>query len=641
MSFFAAVSRNWRPEHPALLSEGRTLTYADLDALVARARGWLARHELARGDVLALQLPKGETFLGLHLAALSVGVVTLPLNDRYTPEEVRYLLGDSGAVLAIVPDAMAIALGEVGTPVLPSSAVSLDDCAPIPVESAPEGGDLAVLCYTSGTTGRPKGACITHANLEATVAALHDAWQWKRDDVLIHALPLYHVHGLFVAQHGALWAGATAVWMPRFDAAAVLDAIARHRATLFMGVPTHYHRFLQLPADHPSDVGSMRLFTSGSAPLPASDHAAFAARYGHVILERYGMTEVGIVLSNPYDGPRVPGAVGFPLQGVEIRIVDPAGRPTRPRVVGELHVRGPTVFAGYLNRPAQTAEALIDGWMHTGDLAFRDEDGRVHIAGRRTEVVLSGGFNVYPREVEAVLLEHPLVAEVAVFGLPDADLGERPVAAVVADGSVEPSELLAFCATRLAPYKQPRSIRRMPFLPRNAMGKVDKRRLRDAWVALTVRDAHPTEADAIAAWNVAMAAETEGLTLDADLARRGAAEAFLHGRATYLRAERDGAVVGQCMITTEWSDWRCAEVWWLQSVYVHPEHRGRGVYRALHDEVLRRARVAGAAGLRLYVDQRNHAAAEVYRRVGMNGEHYLVFEQMFPTPAGESKAGEA
>jgi malonyl-CoA/methylmalonyl-CoA synthetase len=482
MSWTATLESCWtRPDHPAVIFGEEVLTYGALSARLSRARGWLRAQGVRPGDGVALQMPRCLAFLELHLATLSMGAWTLPLNPAYTASEVDYALGDARPRLAVLPAALRVT---AALPVVPTEAIraALDASRPAPAVDVP-GETLACLCYTSGTTGRPKGARISHANLAFTVQALHRAWRWTRDDVLLHVLPLFHIHGLFVAQHGALHAGATAVWLPRFDAGDTLAAIERHRATVFMGVPTHHARLLALPPEVTADLSSMRLFTSGSAPLPARDHAAFEARFGHVILERYGMTEVGIVLSNPHDGPRVPGTVGFPLPGVTVEVMDAeTGEAAVDGAVGELWIRGPGVISGYHERPEATAEALGGGWMRSGDLARRDPaDGRLSIVGRARDMVISGGLNVYPAEVEAVLREHPGVAHAAVVGIPDPDLGERVVAAVVPRAGATPETLLAHARAHLAGYKRPRELRLVDALPRNAMGKVQKHRLRADW----------------------------------------------------------------------------------------------------------------------------------------------------------------
>ncbi|NOY27240.1 MAG: AMP-binding protein, partial [Oligoflexia bacterium] len=400
------------------------ISYARLDRGARRAAGLLHSFGLRPGDVIALQLPRSLAFLELHLGALALGAVSLTLNDHYTPPELRYFLDDAEARLTVLmdPDAARDTGGELLA--VDDVRAALDAATPLDDLPEPDDNALACLMYTSGTTGRPKGAMLSHRNLLATIQALHQAWQWGPKDHLLHALPLFHIHGLFVAQYGALWAGARTTWMSHFDAAGALSTLARERCTVFMGVPTFYHRMLCLiPAtdDCPDpDLSHMRLFTSGSAALPAADHADFAARYCHTIVERYGMTEVGIVLSNPVDGGQRAGTVGMPLPGVDARIVDPqSGSVCPPGQIGEIRIRGASVTSGYLGQPEQTAQALGDGWMKTGDLGTVDADGYFRIVGRIKDLVISGGFNVHPLEVEAVLCQAPGVAEAAVIGLPD------------------------------------------------------------------------------------------------------------------------------------------------------------------------------------------------------------------------------
>lgn len=482
MSWSATLESCWtRPDHPAIIFGGEVVSYGDLSARLARARGWLRAQGVRAGDGVALQMPRCLAFLELHLATLSLGAWTLPLNPDYTAPEVAYALGDAQPRLAVLPAALQVTT-DIPIVRAESARRALDAAAPAPAVDVP-GDALACLCYTSGTTGHPKGARISNDNLAFTVKALHGAWRWSQDDVLLHVLPLFHIHGLFVAQHGALHAGATTVWLPRFDPAETLRCIERHRATVFMGVPTHHARLLALPDGFIADLSSMRLFTSGSAPLPARDHAAFRARFGHDILERYGMTEVGIVLSNPYEGPRVPGTVGFPLPGVTVEVMDPeTGEVAPDGTVGELWIRGPGVIASYHARPDATMEALAGGWMRSGDLASRDPlDRRLSIVGRARDMVISGGLNVYPAEVESVLREHPGVSQAAVVGVPDPDLGERVVAAVVPHAGATVAALLAHTRAHLAGYKRPRELRLVDSLPRNAMGKVQKHRLRSDW----------------------------------------------------------------------------------------------------------------------------------------------------------------
>jgi malonyl-CoA/methylmalonyl-CoA synthetase len=329
--------------------------------------------------------------------------------------------------------------------------------------------DVALIVYTSGTTGRPKGAPLTHANLLAGAHAVRVAWRWTAADRLALCLPLFHMHGLGVGLHGTLTAGAEALVLPKFDPSAVADAIRAHRATLFFGVPTMYHRLAGSP--HLADLRALRLAVSGSAPLPAELHEVVARGGGQRVLERYGMTETVMLVSNPYEGERRPGTVGFPLPGVEVRLA--------PREGGthEIEVTGPNVISGYLNRPDANAEAFTeDGWFRTGDLGELDGDGYLRISGRAKELIITGGYNVYPREVEEALRAHPAVADAAVVGMPSAEWGETVVAFVVSAAG-EP-DLVEWCAERLAPYKRPREWRRVDAIPRNALGKVLRHELR-------------------------------------------------------------------------------------------------------------------------------------------------------------------
>lgn len=476
-------ARQVDPARPAVRLGTTVLTYRDLDDRVGKAAGWLRAQGLVAGDVLALQLPRGLELVELHLGALALGVATLPLNEAYTPAEVAVYLEDSQAAHAVLLAETVAALGRGRSAT--GLRAALDAASPVrlPLSFPPE--TPALLLYTSGTTGQPKGAMLSQGNIAATLRALHVAWRWSRGDHLLHVLPLFHIHGLIVALHGALYAGATTTLMERFDPETALAMLEKDGCTMFMGVPTHYNRFLALPADRRFDLSAMRLFTSGSAPLPARVHRAFEARFGQVVLERYGMTEVGIMLSNPVEGPRKPGSVGRSVPGARLQIRDPqTGQRVAPGAVGELFHAGPGVVGGYLGRPEASAAAIQDGWLRSGDLGFEDADGYIHLVGRGKDLVISGGLNVYPVEVEAVLLEHPEVAEVAVLGLPDDDFGERVVAAVVpVPGRLpDPADLLAFARQRLAPYKCPKDLRRVAELPRNAMGKVQKAALRAAWL---------------------------------------------------------------------------------------------------------------------------------------------------------------
>jgi len=464
---------------------GRTLTAATLDELVGRAAAVLSARGCERGDRVALVLEKGLPFVVLHLACLRAGFVSTPCNPAATAGELAHITSDAAPRLLLRDADAAELLAAPSTGTAPSG--------------APRDDELAALLYTSGTTGRPKGVPLTHGALAANVAALHVLWEWSPRDVLLHALPLFHVHGLVVALHGALHAGASTLLLDGFDAAAVAAALAERHATLFMGVPTMYHRLAQLPRAGPAPerraadgaveggpavpdaLPGMRLFVCGSAPLRADTAAAFCARWGHEILQRYGMTEALMITSQPLHGDRRPPSVGRALPGVELAVVDRVTRAPLPAGgIGELLVRGPSVFAGYWRSAADAASPLdADGWLATGDLGSLDADGFLVLAGRARELIICGGFNVYPKEVERALDGHPDVAESAVFGLPDDDLGEIVAAAVVPAPARTPdvAALLAHCHAQLAPTKCPRVLVLLDALPRNGMGKVQKQLL--------------------------------------------------------------------------------------------------------------------------------------------------------------------
>jgi malonyl-CoA/methylmalonyl-CoA synthetase len=393
----------------------------------------------------------------------------VPANTAYRAREIAHIVGDARPKAALVDgDDRAGWVRAAGSETLVlGPGVDLPDHVPPPLDGpAPE--DPALIGYTSGTTGSPKGAVLSHANLLAGSESVRLAWRWAAADRLVLALPLFHAHGLCVGLHGTLLAGASAVLLPGFEVDAVLDAAGGHEASMFFGVPTMYHRLAQSP--RVSELARLRLCVSGSAPLPAELHRALAERGGQLVLERYGMTETLMLVSNPYDGERRPGSVGFPLPGVELRLSD--GRE------GEIQVRGANVFAGYWDRPQATAQSFADGWFRTGDLGGIDADGYVTILGRSKELIISGGLNVYPREVEEVLLSHPDVAEVAVVGTPSDEWGEVVTAFVVPAGEQGTEEsLLAFAAEQLAPFKRPRLLHFVDSLPRNALGKVVKHEL--------------------------------------------------------------------------------------------------------------------------------------------------------------------
>ena len=488
------------PDKPAVIFEGTPCTYRAFDREVERYAAMLHAAGVGRGDRVAVQLPKRMEFLFLHFATLSVGAVTLPLNPEYRPEEVEYFLSDSGSSL-FVTDGERFGRASEAIRGLPGVRTLLLDGAGGGAESladrlsgAPAGfrrswsaaaADPAMICYTSGTTGRSKGAVITHRNLVSNMLALRDAWEWTGNDVLLHVLPLFHVHGLNVATHGSLYAGSTIVMHGKFDPGRAWDALEKDRCTLFMGVPTVYQRMMAEweKRERKPGLRGMRLFISGSAPLSDVLFHRFRRATGFPILERYGMTETGMIASNRIDpAGRKAKSVGYPLAGVEIRVMGEGGADVRSGEVGEVWIRGDNVFRGYWGMPGKTEESFVDGWFRSGDLGFQDPEdgGRLYLVGRAKELIITGGYNVYPKEIENVLESHEAVKESAVVGLPDEEFGKKVVAVVVRkEGAapVTPETLLAYCKTHLASYKCPKRIVFVPDLPRNAMGKIRKNRI--------------------------------------------------------------------------------------------------------------------------------------------------------------------
>ncbi|VDC33296.1 malonate--CoA ligase [Pseudogemmobacter humi] len=475
-----------------LLADGGRITEGAFYAMIARAANALAAQGVEPGDRVAAQVAKSPEALALYAAAVSAGAVFLPLNTAYAADEIDYFLGnatpkvflcDPGSERALAPvsarhGARLLTLGGAGEG---SFAAAMAGQA-ARFTPAPRGaGDLAAILYTSGTTGRSKGAMLSHGNLLSNAEVLTSLWRFTAEDVLLHALPVFHTHGLFVATNIALLARAQMIFLPGFDLDQVLRLLPQ--ATTMMGVPTFYTRLLSDPRFTRDLAGHMRLFVSGSAPLPEETHRAFESRTGHRILERYGMTETNMSTSNPYDGERRAGTVGFPLPGVELRIMA-EGREVAPGETGVIGVRGPNVFAGYWQMPEKTREELgEDGWFVTGDLARRDAEGYVRIVGRAKDLVITGGLNVYPKEVELLLDEAPGVLESAVIGLPHPDFGEA-VFAVLArapGASPDPAAILAALAGRIARFKQPKAAVVVNELPRNAMGKVQKNILRETY----------------------------------------------------------------------------------------------------------------------------------------------------------------
>jgi malonyl-CoA/methylmalonyl-CoA synthetase len=443
---------------------------AELDEASRRVAGRLQAAGLKPGDRMLFSAQASVELVIAHIAALRSGIVVVPANTAYRERELAHIVSDSRPAAALVDDreragwARDAAGGEL---LVMGPEVELRDREPDMLDhAAPD--DPALIGYTSGTTGSPKGAVLSHANLLAGSESVGLAWRWSDQDRLVLALPLFHSHGLCVGLHGTLLAGASAVLLARFDADAVLDAASEHEATLFFGVPTMYQRLARSPRVR--ELARLRLCVSGSAPLPAELHKILAERTGQQVLERYGLTETLMNVSNPYEGERRPGSIGLPLPGVELRLSS--------GLEGEIQVRGPNVFGGYWERPDATAQSFSDGWFCTGDLGSLDPDGYLRILGRSKELIITGGLNVYPREVEEVLLSHPDVAEVAVVGTPSLEWGEVVTAFVVSAAErPTPEPLLEFAAERLASFKRPRRVEFLDALPRNALGKVLKHEL--------------------------------------------------------------------------------------------------------------------------------------------------------------------
>ena len=476
-----------------LTTEGaRECSWRELQEGSARCARLLLGLGLRAGDRVAVQVDKSPEALFLYLGCLRAGLVYLPLNSAYQEQELEYFLGDAqpGAMVCR-PESELEAKRLAGTAAhvftldgeghgsLSQAAAGLDADAPI---AAVQSDDLAAIIYTSGTTGRSKGAMVTHGNLLSNARVLIDCWAFSERDVLLHALPVFHVHGLFVANHCVLLSGAAMLWHARFDAQAVLRDLPR--ATVLMGVPTFYTRLLAEPQFTRERCQAVRLFISGSAPLQLDTFQRFEERIGQRILERYGMSEAGMITSNPLHGERKAGSVGLPLPGNDVRVADERDAPLPQGAAGGIQIRGANVFKGYWRMPEKTREEFSrDGWFRTGDVGRFDEDGYLSIVGRAKELLITGGYNVYPKEIELVLDAMPGVRESAVFGVPHADFGEAVTAAVVPEPGAALSEaaILQHLKARIANYKVPKRVVLVADLPRNAMGKVQKNLLRASW----------------------------------------------------------------------------------------------------------------------------------------------------------------
>ena len=475
---------------PFLIGETQTLSYATFHELVNKLARALIASGLKTGDRVAVQAAKSNTQLALYVATIKAGGVYLPLNTSYTAHELEYFISNAQARLVVVDEKAKQAV----TPIAEAQGTNLltlnaDESGSLPAlteqqaaqfEAVARGSeDLAAILYTSGTTGRSKGAQLCHRNLHSNTEVLRDFWQFKEDDVLLHMLPIYHTHGLFVACNLLAMVGGSMIFLPKFDADKALSFLPQ--ATTMMGVPTFYTRLLNEERFTREASQHMRLFISGSAPLLAETHKSFAARTGKKILERYGMTETNMSTSNPYDGERIAGTVGVPLPGVELRIADAkTGKSVPDGEIGIIELKGDNVFTGYWQMPEKTEESFRDdGFFITGDMARIDEHGYVVIVGRDKDLIISGGLNVYPKEIESMIDELEGVNESAVIGVPHPDFGEAVVAVIVAaDKTLNEESVMEFLADKLAKFKQPKAVFFVEALPRNTMGKVQKVALR-------------------------------------------------------------------------------------------------------------------------------------------------------------------
>ncbi|MEP6961449.1 MAG: AMP-binding protein [Acidobacteriota bacterium] len=465
-----AVSLIHRAADPALEWQGSTYTFGDIDARSNRMAHALAARGLERGDRLCVYLPNSLDFIDLFLACVKLGVIFVPINILYRERELSHILTDAEPKLYITENDLPALREAAGMQASEFPEVPLTADSP------------AALVYTSGTTGVSKGAILTHNNFYTNGAVLVDAWRITADDRFLLALPLFHVHALGNGIHCWLLSGCRTRLLERFEHEKATVEFLNFQPTLFFGVPTVYVRLLETQPHASREIGRrMRLFVSGSAPLPAQVLEDFRKLFDHTILERYGMTETLMNIANPYDGERRPGSVGFPLPGISVRVVDSEGRDVPDGETGEVYLKGPNLFAGYWRRDEATRNAFDGEWFKTGDLCIRSADGYHTLCGRRSDLIISGGFNIYPREIEEFLMEQPGVAEAAVAGEPHAVRGEVPVAFIVArDGAIDTAALEAACRANFASFKCPRRFEIVEKLPRNALGKVQKHLLQKA-----------------------------------------------------------------------------------------------------------------------------------------------------------------
>lgn len=492
-NFFAELEAGFKnhADQPALiLSRQDDWSYAELLLQINRAAAELAAIGAVAGHRVLVQLPKSSENLALYLACLKLGLVYVPLNTGYTAAELDYFVSDAEPVIYVGEQHRSDVVSATLQPrdaerllVFSNGATTSDDLA-IPPTAVCATDDLAAILYTSGTTGRSKGAMLSHGNLASNAHALSEEWGWQASDVLLNALPIFHVHGLFIASHCALLNATPMIFLEQFDASEVMGRLPD--ATVMMGVPTFYTRLLDRSELTRDRVAHMRVFICGSAPLTEQTFEEWEQRTGHRILERYGMSETIINTSNPLQGERVAGTVGFALLGQQVRVADEAGVPVPTGEVGMIEVAGPNVFLGYWRMPEKTAEEIRgDGFFITGDLGVQAADGRLSIVGRTKDLVISGGYNVYPKEVEVALDDMPQVAESAVIGVPHPDFGEAVVAVIVpAAGEVTQAQVDVALGHQLARFKQPKRVMNVTELPRNTMGKVQKNLLREQYADL-------------------------------------------------------------------------------------------------------------------------------------------------------------